>query len=231
LHVSLYDSRRRSGSYDHNCVAVPQVSAITCDLSLVDELIDGLHLVTHWPQGTSTEASRSWYRKNILKWILGHELGHIVLGDGISDFAESPRSFRVFDAPQQTRELRADAFAIKFVGNLGTGPSDAYKVVLSIANSLLRKAVCPTEYPNVCSRMPVGVGLIFDYADDAQPIRISLGGNHPDMIARFLRILYLAGVGTRENSINYLAKKAIEMLCVDTGSTDCESLRSALGEK
>jgi hypothetical protein len=96
LRVNLYDSRRHPGDYDDNCVAVANVSEITCDLSLVDKLINELHLVTHWPYGGSPEQSLFQYRKNILTWIMGHELGHIILGDGLSDYMENPRSFHAF---------------------------------------------------------------------------------------------------------------------------------------
>jgi hypothetical protein len=231
LRVNLYDSRRHSGDYDDNCVAVAKVSEITCDVSLVDKLIDELHLVTHWSYGGSLEQSLFQYRKNILTWIMAHELGHIILGDGLSDYMENPRSFRVFDAPQQAIELRADAFAIELVGNLKNASLDAYSVVMTISNSLLRKAVCPAEYPEVCSQMPRGVGLIYDYTELAEPIRISLQGDHPDALARFLRILYLAGKGAHEHPLSHEAKQAIDLLCVDTGVNDCVTLDAALSHK
>lgn len=230
VRVNLYDSRRHPGAYDHNCVAVAKASEITCDLSLVDELIDELHLVTHWAYADSPEQALLSYRKNLLTWILGHELGHIFQGDGLSDYVENPRSFHVFDAQQQAIELRADAFAIKIVGNLQNAAGE-YGAVLAIANSLLRKAVCPAEYPEVCSRMPRGVGLIYDYTERAEPIRISLQGDHPDTLARFLRILYLAGTGTRDHPLSREAKQAINLLCVDTGVNDCVTLHAALSPK
>lgn len=231
IEVIVYDLNKSPGQFDHNCTAVARRSQIVCDISFVDELIAEWYLVSHWPHGSSVEASRDWYRRNILLWILAHEMGHIIHGDGLSDFIENPKGMHVFDAPQQRIELDADLFAISLIGNLTRGPSDAYSAVLSIANSLIRKAVCPAQYPDVCGQMPSGVGLLFDYTPDAQPLRIILDGDHPDMMARFLRILYLAGVGTHENSINYLAKQAIDMLCVDTGSGTCQTLRSALASQ
>ena len=198
-------------------------------MTFVDELIGELHLLTHWQHGVSIEESvKVVPQKHLDVQILGHELGHIILGDGLSDYLESSQTLQIFDVPQQMKELRADAFAISLVGNLTNGPADAYGAVLSIANSLLRKAVCPAEYPNLCARMPSGVGLIFDYLPDAAPIPIRLEGDHPDMMARFLRILYIAGIGTRENSINHLAKQAIDQLCVETTQRKCDTLRSAL---
>lgn len=228
IEVTVYDSNKSPGEFDHNCAAIASTRRIICDISFIDELIADWYLLSHWPHGSSIAASRNWYRRNILLWVLGHEIGHIIHGDGLSDYIENPKGMHVFDEAQQKIELNADAFAVTVIGNLRKGPADAYKVVLSIANSLIRKAMCPTQYPDVCSQMPSGVGLLYDYTTTAQPLRIVLEGDHPDMMARFLRILYLAGVGTRENSINYEAKQAIDMLCVDTSLGSCETLRSAL---
>jgi hypothetical protein len=108
---------------------------------------------------------------------------------------------------------------------------DAYSVVMAIANSLLRKAVCPAEYPEVCPATPRGVGLIYDYTERAEPIRISLQGDHPGTLARFLRILYLAGTGPHEHPLSHEAKQAIDLLCVDTGVNDCVTLHAALSRK
>lgn len=71
------------------------------------------------------------------------------------------------------------------------------------------------------------LGLNYDYTTDA-PIRIPLSGTHPAFVARFLRILYLSGVGTSANSINYLAKQAIDRLSVQTDRDEWTTLKSAL---
>jgi hypothetical protein len=90
----------------------------------------------------------------------------------------------------------------------------------------MRKSVCPETFPEVCDQMPRGVGLIFDYTRDAKPVRIPAGGTHPAFIARFLRILYLSGIGTTENSINYEAHQAIDLHEIQGDSGTWTSLKA-----
>ena len=213
--------------YRNNCVATPFDSVIDCDLKLVDDLIDEFKLVELFQKDARNRRNR--YRKYILCWILAHELGHVILKHGVSDFSEDVVGARVFDFKQQKDELAADAAAVPIIGNLTEGSTSAYQTILDITNSLLRKAICPESFPKLCSKIPIGgVGLYFDYTSSASHIKIPLSGGHPAFVARFLRILYLSGVGTSENSINYLAKEAIDQLMVERDVNDWVSLRSAL---
>lgn len=136
----------------------------------------------------------------------------------------------VFSAEQQALELGADAAAIEVVGNVDAAAVN-YGVVLDIANSLLRKSVCPKTYPEVCDEMPRGVGLIYDYTANAKPIRISIEGTHPAYVARFLRILYLAGADTRQGGLNHMARQAIALLQVEGKQSEWLTLRQALGRE
>ncbi|MGV7216407.1 hypothetical protein [Bradyrhizobium sp. UFLA05-112] len=226
IFVNLANSRSGDGAiYRDNCVATPFDSVIDCDLKLVDDLIDDFRLMEIFGKGTQ---QRAIYRKYIFLWILAHELGHVALKHGMSDFGEGTSGERVFDVEKQRSELAADAAAISFVGNLEQASIPAYQTVLDITNALLRKSMCPDTFPKLCPKIPLGgVGLDFDYTTDA-PIRIPLSGTHPAFVARFLRILYLSGVDTSANSINFLAKEAIDRLSVETDTNDWRSLKSAL---
>lgn len=225
----VYDSRiSQRVVYRDNCVATPYDRVIDCDFKLVDDLIHDFRLIEIY--GRNKEERRAFYRRYLLTWIIGHELGHIAKKHGISHYAQSVSGMAVFDAPQQAKELEADAYAIQAVGNLETGPVGAYETVLDVTNSLVRKSLCPDTFPGVCARIPLGgVGLHFDYSATAKPIPIRLVGTHPAYVARFLRILYLSGVDTRQNSINYLASQAIRLLRVQDKNGQWVSLETAVG--
>ena len=229
---NLYNSAFSDGViYRDNCVATPSDRIIDCDLKLVDDLIRDFKLIEIFG-GSTADFDKGFYRRNILEWVLAHEVGHIALKHGISDFDEWPRGESVFHFAQQQKELAADAFAINVIGNLSTGPVPAYQAVIDISNALIRKSLCPQSFPKLCSKIPLGgVGLDFDYTATAEPIRIPLSGSHPAFVARFLRILYLAGVGTTENSISYLAKEAIDHLLVQGGGHEWTTLRKALSRQ
>lgn len=226
IFVNLANSRIGAGAiYRDNCVATPFDDVIDCDLKLVDDLIDDFKLMEIFGSGGKR---RDVYRKYIFLWILTHELGHVALKHGMSDFGEGTNGVHVFNVEQQQKELAADAAAIGFIGNLERAPIPAYQTILDVTNALLRKAICPDTFPKLCPGIPLGgVGLNYDYTTDA-PIRIPLSGTHPAFVARFLRILYLSGVGTSANSINYLAKQAIDRLSVETDRDEWTTLKNAL---
>lgn len=226
---NLYNSRFTDQAiYRDNCVASAYDMVVDCDLKLVDDLINNFALAEiNGPDQNGRKIQT--YRRDMLAWILSHELGHIILKHGLSDFDEGTKGMAIFDAAQQQKELQADAYAIKFIGNLASARVSVYQTILDITNALIRQSMCPDTFPNSCPRIPLGgVGLYFDYTEAAEPVRIVLGGTHPAYVARFLRILYLSGVGTDINSINYLAKEAIDRLEVMNAKNDWITLRNAL---
>jgi hypothetical protein len=171
--------------------------------------------------------SKDLNTRTILKWIIAHEVGHIIKKHGVSDFSPPERGLAIFNAPQQQRELEADAYALTLVGGLNTAESDDYGVLLSIVNILIRKSLCPTTYPDPCEKISPGVGLLYNSSDQS-PIKIHAGGNHPEFIARFVRIIYLSGLNSKQNSINYLAKKVIDKFLIESDSGDWMPMPEAM---
>jgi hypothetical protein len=213
--------------YRDNCVASPADHLIDCDLKLIDDFIHDFYLDKIFAASKGSSRLR-FYRRNLLLWVIAHEIGHIALKHGLSDFEDPNHGMTLFDAARQKYELAADAYAIRLVGKLNVAPAAPYSALLDVVNALMRKSVCPETFPGVCDRMPSGVGLIFDYTADAKPVLIPAGGTHPAFIARFLRILYLSGIGTTENSINHEARQAIDLLQIQGDSGTSMSLRYAI---
>jgi len=228
VRINVSDSRRSSQTlYRNNCVATGYDRTVDCDLSMLDGLIDEFKLVEVYGRKGQPDM-RNEFRKGLLVWILSHEFGHIVLGHDYGDYDAPLRGMRVFDLAGQAKELAADAFSIRLVNRAGR--EGAFGTLLAVANPLLRKSVCPDTFPKVCKRMPVGVGVIYDYTSSADPIRIHLSGAHPDFIARFLRILYLEGqTGDDFAGLSHEAAEAIGLLQVEVGEERWESVRDFLG--
>ena len=190
--IALSDSRDTDEVvYRDNCVASPTEAIVDCDLKLIDDLIhafyidlvdlDGLH-------GEKRTTALQAYRSDLLLWVLAHEIGHVVLRHGISDFQYTDDGTTLVDEVQQKKELEADAYAITVIGKLGSAPWAPYLTLENVINILVQKSVCPETFPKVCSRMPAGVGLIYDYTGKSKPIEIPIGTSHPAFLARFLRI-------------------------------------------
>lgn len=228
IHFGVSDSANSDQVvYRDNCVASPADRVIDCDLKLIDDFIHEFYLDKIYAAGEGSDRL-NFYRRNLLLWVIAHEIGHIALKHGISDFEAPTNELSLFDATRQKYELQADAYAIGLVGKLDVAPAAPYSALLDVTNALMRRAVCPETFPEVCDRMPRGVGLIFDYTAGAKPLVVPPGGTHPAFIARFLRILYLAGVGTTENSINQEARRAIDLIEIQGGSGDPTSLKHAI---
>ncbi|TAX64416.1 hypothetical protein ELI03_34745 [Rhizobium leguminosarum] len=209
VYFNYYNSKTsKDVIYRDNFVASSSDNVIDCDLDLVDRLLEEFKVAETFGDPALTT---TLYRKTLLKLIIGHELGHIVLKHGVSDFDDATTGFSVFDYVGQQHELEADAFALDAIGLRGNLVSDEYALLLAMANSLMRRATCPDTFPAVCPAMPYGVGLIYDYST-AKPIDVSLGGSHPSYSARFLRVLYLLGVGSKQHDVNYEAERAIGKL-------------------
>lgn len=223
----IYNSRyANSALYRDNCVSAGWEKVVDCDLKMVDDLIEEFRLLEIYASNGRRKAARDSYRRSILLWVLSHELGHIELEHGRSDYREDVRGLSVFDAAAQSKELQADQYSITVIGNIDKGSPEAYSTVLDITNSLIRKSVCPRTYPRLCRDMPSGVGLIYNYQSDAKPIRIRLLGAHPEFVARFLRILYLAAMGSsQESSLAVVSKQAIDLLEVEAHPGDWKSLK------
>lgn len=228
IRINVADSRYSSQVlYRDNCVATGYDKTVDCDLRMLDDLIREFGLLEIYGR-ESRAGTRQDFRKGLLVWILSHEFGHIVLGHDYGDYDAPLRGMRVFDLPGQAKELSADAFSIQLVnaGNWG----GAFGTMLAVTNALLRRSVCPETFPKVCARMPRGVGLIYDYASGAKPIRIHLSGSHPDFIARFLRILYLEALsGPDYTGLAHEAAQAVDLLQIEVGEGRWETVRTAFG--
>ena len=140
----------------------------------------------------------------------------------------------MYEIAQQRSELEADEYSISMMGALDKSDTDNYALLLTIANNLIRKNLCPKTYPEPCEAIAQGAGHLFN-SQNSDPIVIDAGTRHPDFIARMLRLLYLAGRGTKVNSINYLAMQAIERLKIRSADglvvvEASSSSKSALGK-
>ncbi|UVO28156.1 hypothetical protein [Bradyrhizobium arachidis] len=196
----------------NRCVANPAKRTITCDLRFVDNVASDLNIMDR----SQSQATVNEVRRRLLKWIVAHEVGHIALKHVTSDYADPLSGYLVFVPAQQRLELAADAYALRLIGNLKRGDPKDYAMLLGIVNALIRQKLCPETFPIPCNRLAPGVGIIFNSGDgDNEPIRITAGGAHPEFVARFLRLVYLAGQETNENTIDHLAKQVIDKLLVE----------------
>jgi hypothetical protein len=207
---TFYSSDASIDDRDNRCVADPPRRAITCDMRFLDNVASDLGIL----DSSQPTAKVKDVRRRLLKWVVAHEVGHVALKHVPSDYADPLSGYLLFVPTQQRLELAADAYALRLVGDLKRADPNDYGLLLDIVNALIRRKLCPETFPVPCSRLAPGVGIIFNSADD-KPIQITAGGAHPEFVARFLRLIYLAGRGTGEHSINYLAQQVIARLLIE----------------
>jgi hypothetical protein len=217
LHLSLnietfYSGEASIDPRDNRCVANPPKRTITCDMRYLDNIAAELGVLTR----SQSPATTNETRRHLLRWIVAHEVGHVALKHVASDYTDPLSGYLLYAPAQQRLELAADGYALRLVGNLKRGDPQDYAMLLDAVNTLIRQKLCPETFPVPCSRLAPGVGIIFNSADGGnEPIRITGGGTHPEFLARFLRLIHLAGQGTSEHSVNYLAQRVLEKLLVD----------------
>jgi len=216
LYIKVYYSSDKSfDMHDNRCTATIENNEIYCDLRMVDGVLAYFDISNGKHSAIKSTASRT--EKNsahvALKWIVAHEVGHIVKKHGLSDYADPPDGMLVYNNEQQRKELDADQFSIELIGNITQAPTQDYQYIMHSTNALIRRALCPSTYPETCAAVNPGVGLIYNSAS-FDLINIGSGGDHPDYVARFVRILYLSGLGTNDNSLSYLAKQVISKFSI-----------------
>ena len=206
LSLVLIDSERLAGQKVNpalvdNCTYTGRDTLIICDVALVRKFLaerdldkrsvssfdaDG-HVIDSKLQSIDQDSLQVLYRM-MLEWILGHELGHILNGDGRTHFTSGRLEDPVNPASiNQARELAADGFlAQQYDGQSG---EDFYFFLISILQSEINRKACPDRSPRVyCPNIQVGV-LIFSPNDY---VRYSRKGTHPEFIIRMDRLLILA---------------------------------------
>jgi len=123
--------------------------------------------------------------KLLMRWVLGHEIGHLVHGDGCAHFGASRLDSPARDTTlSQARELGADQY---FLDHLLLNPD------LTVAVADLMMALINTDVRHqLGDSMLPAVGII-DTGTGGRHYRYFAGGSHPEFVIRAARLLELLG--------------------------------------
>jgi hypothetical protein len=201
-----------SDDYENKCVARPP-DQIACDLGLIDRLLSDFGLTRQVRQNVRWREQLVDLRLQMLKWIIAHEIGHLVRKHPASGYAPEARGVLVYSAPQQAYELEADAVAINLIGQFKDDvDAKTYGFILAVINALIVRSLCPDQ-SRTCTKINPGVGILWNTGSD-EPIKIAIGGKHPSFVARFLRIVLLAADDGANVGFSNLARSAIDKLLI-----------------
>lgn len=175
-----------------NCLADPPGRAIRCDLRILDDLIDGFDVI-------NLESQRAEMRMRLLRLVLAHELGHVVLGHTGAFYHGAQDGFSVSRYAGYRNELEADAYAVRRVDAIADQRLE-YGLVVRLTYQAMKRSLCPDTFPAncpcpgytdaaLCSRIALGPGmpLVGD-----ERFKVALAGTHPEFIVRFARMVWLS---------------------------------------
>jgi len=126
-----------------NCKADSHERRVECDLRLLDDLIDGLALLYR-------EDQRNGTRERLLRLILAHELGHVILNHPSAEYHGGPDGFSIFKYLDYQIEVAADDYAVKLLDGSSTDLDRQYGLIGDLARQAVKKSLCPDTFPAAC---------------------------------------------------------------------------------
>lgn len=190
--------RHNLDSFRNNCAFVGE-NIIVCDLGFLDSfLIRRGHTVSAEGQALNEfldgDHLASDSQTTFLAWVLGHELGHLLLHHKPAHFQENafeaqhPRNF------SHEQELAADKFVAKMIGT----NKDATIALIQCLNWLLTCEIARRNGPAT----QYGVGIIYD---TGKHITRHDTTTHPDFIYRGISLLKELGSVSQQPGVIALA--------------------------
>jgi hypothetical protein len=146
---------------------------------------EGQRYVTNFD--TITETAERSYEDYLLLWTLGHEIGHVVHGDGPAHFEASAfDKFVPSKSFSQYMEVRADAFLAQQLAK----DSGKRIEMLGYLQNLLELEIARSQQSEITTRKIqsfVGPGLHYYLI----PVSFSTTNSHPEYVIRCVRLLNL----------------------------------------
>jgi hypothetical protein len=158
-----------------NCCALRDEATISCDSAFLETFLPS-HV-----DYANLETTRTAF----VRWVLGHELGHVVLGQGGLHFAPAAeRRQGLRNLAIQRQEYAADCWMIRrFLALYGKrDEADLEGLAMGFINFRLRETSGPP---------PAGVGILYDYSR-LDPYDFRGDASHPDLLLRSARLLHVA---------------------------------------
>jgi hypothetical protein len=191
--------------YTDGCETFIPFKLVICDVRLFDELMSrwGFDRKTDytgdWPTDRDmpvrarTAQEQADTLSQLVTWVLGHEIGHLSVkstertADVNSLLSEVPGRRLL-----QSTEVLADQHVFHGSGLNEVERQGLSGFLVAALNAELHLKYCPTrDVVQLCSRIPAGVGIIFDY-NSPRGLDIDASKPHPEFLLRLIRLLELS---------------------------------------
>ena len=168
-----------------NCTYAGEHGIIFCDSDFLAEFLPMHGFDTVPAHRTEHVAISVRTRETFLFWVLGHELGHIVNGDGAVHFGNQAGMEQPIarDDLNQKRELKADEYCARraYASNRSL---DLETFLLGLVNNEIEAKVGVVKV--------AGVGILWDYTNK-KVVEYLNAGDHPEYVVRATRLLIATG--------------------------------------
>jgi hypothetical protein len=192
--------------YTDGCETSIPFKLIICDAHVFEELLHhwGFDRTTNlggrdWPVDKDvpvrarTVAEQADTLLQLVSWVLGHEIGHLSVksnertADVNSLLSEVPGRRLT-----QTTEVLADQHVFHGSGLAQSERDELAGFLVAALNAELHLKYCPTrDVVQMCSKIPAGVGIIFDY-NSVKKLDIDASEPHPEFVLRLIRLVELS---------------------------------------
>ena len=193
-------------AYTDSCETSIPFKLIICDAHIFEGLLHhwGFDRTTNlggrdWPVDkdvpvrTTTAAEQAATLLQLVSWVLGHEIGHLSVKstertvDVNSLLSEVPGRRLT-----QTTEVLADQHVFHGSGLAQSERDELTGLLIAALNAELHLKYCPTrDIVQLCTKIPAGVGIIFDY-NSPKKLDIDASEPHPEFLLRLIRLLELS---------------------------------------
>lgn len=185
-----------------NCSAMPAENSIICDASFVHDFLQRNDM---W--GSDDDAP---LRESVLtRWIIGHELGHLINGDaGVPYFERESSETSLRNLDSQRREYRADCYFFEHALHR-YGEEDRLQVQ-RLALELINTAMLQRSG----GHLPAGVGILFDY-NMAGKYDFRTQADHPELLMRAVRFLQVSARVRHDRGLRAMIRPFLRSLVAD----------------
>lgn len=194
-------------NFINNCVYIGEKNSIVIDIKFINYFLtkyeeNSIGYMNYEQRleykNTKKNEREQWFkesRRSLLIWVLGHELGHMMLNHPLSHFAKNKLSDYVKTSTiKQKKEFQADSFLVSRVLNDKELSNSMVGFFIGVLNGEIASKI---GYD-----IPLGAGILYDYSNK-KVVKYIKRGTHPEYVIRIARILDI--VGNRKGNENIKA--------------------------
>lgn len=188
----------------NNCGYLGKANLIICDYEFGNNFLKSKGVLKYYESNAMWHERKALSQRIFLQWVLGHEIGHILLKHKAKHFKEDQLNQEVANENiLHSDELEADSFFVSKVIQNDKIEIALTSILIDILNCEIRNKVGNID--------AIGNGIIFDYSNQKMVEYTNLQ-THPEFVIRASRILMLIGNKPDREGVKFMTQTFIRNL-------------------